>query len=176
MWHQVRNGSKMKKVLSVLARLASHIVTAMLFFWIGSGLKQYALLDYEPYAPSSDTSSFRLEKDNLVAMLRNHAGVFVEDEPDLHDVAELSKCFWALSYAMPDRAIELVSIRCQVTEIGLKSAKSKSDKEWMQENLDIARAHLQRLKQNREIQKSPPTTTDEPIVSLPKSRTSAAPD
>lgn len=151
----------MKLFLKVIRQFASHIATAILFFWIGSGLKQSALLDYDPYAPTSDTSSFKLEKDNLDAMLRNHAGVFVEEKPDLQDVAELSKCFWALSYAMPDWAIELVSIRCQVNEIGLKSAESRSDKEWMQENLDISRAHLLSLQLAREGQNTKPNLNSE---------------
>lgn len=140
----------MKLYLKIVRQFASHIITAMLFFWIGSGLKQSALLDYEPYAPSSDTTSFRLEKDNLVAMLRNHAGIFVEDKPDMSNLLELSKCFWALSYAMPERGIEMLTIGRQVLEIGLKSADSEADKELIQRNLHINSSHIQHLKHKSE--------------------------
>lgn len=135
----------MNTFLKYLLRVVSYIVTAILFFWMGSGLTQRHILDYDPYAPSDDPSFFKDDKDNLVAMLRNHAGVLVEEQPDLHDVIELAKCFWALSYAMPDRSIEMLTIERQVLEIGLKSAESKSDRIWMQDNLNINQSHIQKL-------------------------------
>lgn len=136
----------MKIIFKVLRNLTGYLVTAILFFWMGYGLKQHHMLDYDPYAPSDDPSFFKDDKDNLIAMLRNHAGVLVEEKPDLHDLIELAKCLWAMSYAMPDRSMEMLIMERQVLEIGLKSAESKSDRIWMQDNLKINQSHIQKLK------------------------------